>query len=207
MRNLFFIISFLLIVACNNNTNPTLSNNDNTALPIDDTPKAPKSPKESELNNGIPYKLLKSDKDAEGSAVLLYEEKPFTGTAYTLFKDGSVYTIQAYENGYKEGKWAMYFSNGQEEKSGNTKNGLEDGIFYTWYKNGQLKYKQAYKNGEKIGQWLSWYTNGVKWTSRDFANNTLNGKVFVWDSLGVLGKEYTYENGIIKDKIMHFENQ
>jgi len=70
-----------------------------------------------------------------------------------------------------------------------------------------MKYKQPYQNGQKIGQWLSWYTNGVKWTSRDFANNTLNGKVFVWDSLGVLGKEYTYKDGIIKDKIMHFENQ
>lgn len=170
---------------------------------------------ENEATNNIESTSEISGTDANelsfeevGGRKMAYKNKqPFSGVALNYFKDGSLHYSTSYKDGYKNGEWRIWFSNGNLQKVGNTLNEKEEGIYREYYKSGKLKYEYHYKQGKKVDIWKSWYENGQQWTSRDFKNNILDGKVLVWDTDGTLTKEYTYRNGTMIGKEHYFEEE
>ncbi len=146
-------------------------------------------------------------KNDEGVNLAYYQNKPFTGIIYTEYPDGKRFVQKSFVKGLEEGKWEIFYTNGNKMKSGTITNGIKDGYVYEWWENGKPKNKQPYKNGKKNGTWEAWYENGAKQTTREFENDMLNGKVLVWDSLGKLIKEYEYQNGQLTGRDSHPPNE
>ena len=80
--------------------------------------------------------------------------KTFTDTPFTGEVLGS--TSGKIKNGVKDGKWLIYWGNGQLYLKKHYKDGKINGLFEVYYYGGQLKEKRTYKDGIKDGpyEWL-----------------------------------------------------
>ena len=124
-----------------------------------------------------------------------HADQLFTGSAVSYHKNKIKFIEQNYKNGFQDGKWTVWFEDGNIQKEGFKSQKKTAGVYKEWYPNKQLKYLKSYNLGGKEGKWKSWYKNGQQWTERDFLKNQLNGKVLVWDEGGILTKEDHYKKG------------
>ena len=79
----------------------------------------------------------------------------------TYFDNGKIsqhYFIN--ENNKKEGKYNVWWNNGQQLKICYYKNGILEGKYNVWYNNGQQLKIRYYKNGLLEGEYTDWNTNG-----------------------------------------------
>lgn len=73
--------------------------------------------------------------------------KPFTGLAYELYNNGTIAYYCYYKNGFKEGPYIKFYSNGKVKSTDCMKKGQTRGIRKIWYENGELKYEGEFKFG------------------------------------------------------------
>lgn len=65
-----------------------------------------------------------------------------------------------YRTNTKEGKFKVWYPNGQIESKTNYLHGLRDGLFEYWYSNGQRESTQNYVNGQEHGKSTWWNADG-----------------------------------------------
>ena len=78
--------------------------------------------------------------------------KPYTGKAFSLYKDGTKEEEGKYRNGLKDGKWTQWHSNGQKSDEGTYKNGKKDGLWTEWHFTGSIYSEKTYRDGELIDE-------------------------------------------------------
>ena len=89
--------------------------------------------------------------------------KPYTGKAFSLYKDGTKEEEGKYRNGLKDGKWTSWFENGQRRYEGTYKDGIKVGLWterrsnvYRYYNN-YYQNDGVYKDGIRVGKWTGLY--------------------------------------------------
>ena len=90
----------------------------------------------------------------EGLFYKEFSDIPFTGEI-TGKNQGSI------KDGYQEGEWVSYWSNGQLMSKGEYKDGKEEGEQFFYYDTGELFYKGEYKDGKKVGEWVVYNRDGT----------------------------------------------
>lgn len=61
-----------------------------------------------------------------------------------------------------DGVMVIWYSNGQKQFEGNTREGTPQGHFTQWYENGQKAHEGHYQDGEQQGLWTQWDESGRK---------------------------------------------
>ena len=97
------------------------------------------------------------------------------------------------KKGKRDGKWKMYFKNGEILKE-NYNNGLLDGSISLTYSNGQKKWRISYLKGIKNGLSTFWYENGKKWREGNYSKGDSVGEWVFWDETGMMIDKKQYRN-------------
>lgn len=100
--------------------------------------------------------------------ILLFKDRPFTGTTVERFPNKEVYKTTQYSQGLKHGKMEEYGFTGVMKHRWNYVNGLKEGIQESWYLEGPKKYVKSYKNGRPHGKSQEWFLNGNVYRQRIF---------------------------------------
>ena len=104
-----------------------------------------------------------------GSLVMLWEGEPFTGVAFELSPQGTLWSEQTYVEG------------------------TLDGISRDWYPNGQLRSHTEYKWNRIHGREQGWYENGQLKCNVIYELGTVIRKR-EWDERGNITKDYQIED-------------
>ena len=102
---------------------------------------------------------------------LFYQNKPFSGIAYSLFANGDTAV-------YKE-FW----------------NGLQEGITRRWHPNKQLAEDRFYIAGKKEGRHRAWWPDGKLQFEFQVHKDAYEGELKEWNSKGLLIKQFHYVKG------------
>ncbi len=130
----------------------------------------------------------------------LDKTQPFTGTAISKSKNGSIYEIHNYKDGLHHGETIIYGSNSKIRCLENFKHGVSHGQFYTLRSSGEyveaivkdgitVKSTEYYPSGalkseipcisgsDKItGKWVQYYENGSIMSEMFYENSRKNGE-------------------------------
>jgi antitoxin component YwqK of YwqJK toxin-antitoxin module len=101
------------------------------------------------------------------------------------------------KDGKKEGKWMVWYKNGQKEEEGTYKDGKRDGLYTEWYENGQKKKEGTSKDGERDGLWTWWYEDGQKRSEGPYKDGKPDGLHVQWYENGKKRGEGTFKDGKI----------
>ncbi|SNR79769.1 MORN repeat variant [Maribacter sedimenticola] len=191
MKNLIFIISILLFIAC-------------------------KEEKKVKLAEGV---VDCNDLFQNNEGTWFLNNQPYTGTcesyengviqSYSEFKDGLVNGKMKYffpngqveeevewTNGLANGKVKYYHENGQVAELGQVENESKEGIWKVYYPNGQLKNLENWKNGQLQDSVYSYFENGNMHSKGIFVNGKEDGRWVMFDSIsGDVDGYLYYENG------------
>ncbi|MBT5771398.1 MAG: hypothetical protein HOI08_01170 [Flavobacteriaceae bacterium] len=103
---------------------------------------------------------LKEFNLSEVETMMLGDEM-FSGECFTLFPDtNQISEIRRFKDGVKNGKWVMFFENGEIYYIGTAKEGKIEGPFEGYYENGALADKGLMKQGRKHGLWKVYTRSG-----------------------------------------------
>lgn len=116
------------------------------------------------------------------------EEKPNSGLLYSgwgkeMYANGKVCRLGQFIDGKKEGIWAEWYYDGQQEMQSIIKKGKKNGLHTTWFENGQKRLEANYKAGKKDGLSTEWYENARKKSEDRFTMDKLVSSV-VWKPNG-----------------------
>ena len=108
--------------------------------------------KEYVLNNGIDFddddileqeylsdRILDNSEEGQG--------KPFTGLTYEVYPNGNLIYYCYYKNGFKDGDFIEFYSDGKIKSIQYMKRGTISGVESIWYNNGVLKSETKYEYG------------------------------------------------------------
>jgi antitoxin component YwqK of YwqJK toxin-antitoxin module len=96
----------------------------------------------------------------------------------------------------RDGKWVLYYENGNKEQEFNYQSGLLEGVVITYHDNGNVSTRCNYINGKPEGECFHFYNGGQKQYNILYLNGAKEG-VFT---------EY-FENGKIKRTGQHKNNK
>ena len=75
--------------------------------------------------------------------------------------------------------------------------GVENGKYELWYENGQSRVFWNYVDGLLHGEHKIYYKNGQIHTSCHYVNNKRHGKYFFWDKDGRIVESLNYVDGVV----------
>ena len=101
---------------------------------------------------------------------LIGSDTPFTGKAFTLYKNGQKEWEGSYKDGKEDGAFVMWFENGQKLREGKYKEGKPDGLSVSWHENGKKKSEANWKDGIFEGSVKYWNSKGQPVESLNEAN-------------------------------------
>ena len=131
----------------------------------------------------------------EGFYYLLDSDTPYTGKAFTLWKNGQKETESNYKDGKQDGLQFEWHENGQKSWKGNFKGGKPNGLWVNWHENGQKQLEENYKDGKAYGVKMEWHPNGQKKMEGNFKDNKAYGLWVSWHENGQKKKEVNYKDG------------
>ena len=144
---------------------------------------------------GVNRKELKADLELPDLIYYLKgSDTPYTGKAFTLYKNGKKESNQNYKDGKLHGLFISWRNNGKKWSEGNYKDGEQEGLQTLWHENGQKLRELNYKDGKKEGLQMRWYYNGQKWSEFLFKNGKGNGLAVVWHKNGQKSAEKNFED-------------
>lgn len=140
---------------------------------------------ENNETNG-PYCLYKNGKISESG---FYKAGKLDGTVTGNYANGSIQSIDKFENDKSNGPGKQYFPNGNLRYEFNFKNGLIDGNLKEYYSHGALKEDKIFKDGKQIGIAKSYFENKQLSKECNYVNDVLEGPYKTF-----------YQNGKIKSE-------
>ncbi len=121
---------------------------------------------------------------------------PNDGKYKEYYEDGSIYSVEYYENGSKEGIWRYYYENGHLKSRIPYSNNQRNGFIWHFSQDGQLIFKENFRNDTLI--------------SRDIINDSLYKYEIVFESHGkeMFNKSCTpcHNNSSVKELRFGVEN-
>ena len=118
---------------------------------------------------------------------LLYkanDNKPFSGSVFEFYENGTEKLNGRYRNGLKNGKWTWWNEDGGTDSTGSYKKGLMHGQWEFYFSNGNLKGKGQYRDGNgsnrgdtgiskhgRHGKWTFWYESSEVKEKQNWNNN------------------------------------
>jgi antitoxin component YwqK of YwqJK toxin-antitoxin module len=74
----------------------------------------------------------------------------------------TVAALKAPEPDVRQGRFTVWYPNGQREAEGEYQGGSQVGNFTSWWDNGQKQCEGSFQDGRKEGQWVTWHVNGQR---------------------------------------------
>ena len=111
---------------------------------------------------------------------LLYapnNDKPFSGSVFEFYENGTEKLNGRYRNGLKNGKWEWWSATGIKDSLGTYKDGNQDRKWTYWYENGEKWKEGTYKDDEYDGVWTEWYETGQKKSEKIFKDGQLISEI------------------------------
>lgn len=133
--------------------------------------------------------------DKDGLSFVPNEDKPFTGSVVSYYKNGN----KELEFSHKKGRttsFARFYENGnkQSETTYDSDGNPETTTF--WWKNGELWETFGYKNGKKHGFVVSYAPNGSKSSEVNYVNGLMDGVEKLYSQVdGKKLYEISYKDG------------
>jgi antitoxin component YwqK of YwqJK toxin-antitoxin module len=179
----------------------------------------------------IAYSLLNGKKhgnykrwSAEGELTtrIEYDHGLYSGP-YIFYLNGNVYKLITYKVvekehrliSIKEGKYELYYNNGELQEKGEYENDEKHGKWRTYYEDGSLKTKEEYEFGVKTGTYKFYDNKGVLRVNENYTVvpygeklvSKKHGKCKRYYENGVLWVAEEYKEGKkINDDITYFKN-
>lgn len=134
-------------------------------------------------------------------AYFIPENRPFTGI---VFDEKTKNRLGEYSNGYRNGMFTEYFTNGKKKSEGKYIYGAKDGTHTEWYENGNIKKSESkYFNDKKEGEEIYYHSNGkLKVTYKYSDGKIIIGTYPVYNDLGVVEKEEHYPSEVLKQQAL-----
>lgn len=106
------------------------------------------------------------------NGLLIVNNKPFSGTVFTLFA-GTTDTAElaTYLDGKEAGEWKQF------------------------YPSKKIMERRYFKAGQKTGEYIAWWENGIKRLQYFFLADEYEGTCREWNEAGLLTKEMNYKKG------------
>tara|TARA_B110000483_G_C17959785_1_gene451550 strand:- start:161 stop:652 length:492 start_codon:yes stop_codon:yes gene_type:complete len=120
-------------------------------------------------------------------------EKPVVEESELNFRNDKYYPVNS--NTPYTGRIVSYYENGQLKRSGNCKDGQDDGLYESYYENGLLRYSENYKDGEKDGLCKFYYKNGQLRSSENFKYGEKDGVSEFYHEHGQLKYSSNWKDG------------
>ena len=134
--------------------------------------------------------------------------KPFSGSVFEFYENGTEKLNGRYRNGIKNGKWKWWNEDGGLDSTGSYKNGLMHGQWEFYFSNGNLKGKGQYRDGDggnpselsgipfngRHGRWTFWHENGQKSEEKTYKKGKQDGLTTSWYENGQKNFEGTHKN-------------
>ncbi len=154
------------------------------------------------LNLAFPNEITYRD------SIAYFHNSPFTGI---LVDKKTNKPLGEFLNGYKNGKFIQYYSNGKIESEVEFSNGkILDGKYVTYLKNGQIEQEETYKDGKiiSIGKYkdgklselsvltTELYSGGQKKGEGYLKNDKKDSLWTEWFETGQIKSEGQYKNGL-----------
>lgn len=135
--------------------------------------------------------------------------EPYSGPVFTLNRNGEKELEGTLIQGRTNGRWTLYWDNGQKRREVFHKNGLITGEGKLWSRNNSNPYEiKNYENGLLHGNVTRYYSN-TRQKSQTYSYNQgeFHGLFTGWDETGVKRTELNYENGYITFPYNFFNEQ
>jgi len=117
---------------------------------------------------------------------------PVNDTLKAYFQNGKLARLCAYDNGLKNGKDVMYYSDGQVWSVDNAVYGISEGSYTEYYPNGKLKSEYPYAVDNVDGICREYYATGTLKKEEPYDNGSYEGMVKYFDSGGKPVKTLQY---------------
>jgi len=91
-----------------------------------------------------------------------YSKNMKNGLSRKFFTDSTIAETVIYLNDKKEGEWIQYYASGKIFLKANYTSGLLNGKFEVWYENGNPEISGSYQNNFREGQWIIYNEDGSK---------------------------------------------
>ena len=127
--------------------------------------------------------------------IITLNDEPFTGLIICKYEDVGIGLQGNTINGKKEGRFTIFYENGQKLEETNYKDGKADGKQTWWNEDGQKVAESYFKNGKLDGTATSWHNNGQKAKVSHFKNDQEDGKIIDWYENGQKMFERTIKDG------------
>ena len=128
--------------------------------------------------------------DSQGNVVDGKKEGRFT----IFYENGQKLLESHWKDGKEEGKWTGWHENGQKAAESYFREAKLDGKATSWHKNGQKAEVAHYTSGKEDGKFTDWYENGQKSWERTIKDGWFDGKVTEWYENGQVKSEKLYAN-------------
>lgn len=102
--------------------------------------------------------------------VMLYNGQAFTGSVYSLYRDGSPKSETSFQDGRRQGVLTEWYPNGEVRSVSHFHNGVREGEQKEWYRDGTPARVMQFENGRQSGRQIGWKENGdlrFKYSYRD----------------------------------------
>ena len=142
-------------------------------------------------------KVVTYFEDGEVSEIANYEHGVLHGTQKKEDENGFK-VLKTYNQGNLEGLYLRTYPNGKKQEEGvYDANHKKEGKWTVWYKNGNVKTITHYQNGKLHGEKQTFHEFGNPYLSEEYANDILNGKKIIYDenTPNLIITEMIYANG------------
>lgn len=126
-----------------------------------------------------------------------YNDTPFSGYGFKIYKNDTLLEKTGYCNGKREGEDVMYFSDGSIKRKAFYVNNKLHGKKTNYLQNGQLMSESNYVNGERHGVQKVWYSSGQLANQRNLVKGKEEGLQKAWLENGTIYVNYEVKNGRI----------
>jgi antitoxin component YwqK of YwqJK toxin-antitoxin module len=127
-----------------------------------------------------------------------------TGNSTSFYQNGNISEVSYYIKHAKTGIQTLYHENGRIKSTCNYLKNREKGSFKEWYSNGYLKKEGSYNSGKKIGQWKEYHENS-KIKRIEFYKNNRRDSNWIWyeDDGRVFAEVEFKDDNVINSKILY----
>ena len=123
------------------------------------------------------------------------------------YKNGNKEQESIYKDGKLNGFLTLYFENGNKQQESNCKDGKFEGLRILYYENGIKQRESIYKDDKLEGLTKLYYQNGNKQQESIYKDGKTNGLQQVWFENGNKKQEFIYKDGKLNGfQTLYFEN-
>ena len=135
--------------------------------------------------------------DRGGVLYATNDNKPFSGSIFEFYENGTEKLNGRYRNGIKNGKWTWWNEDGGTNSTGSYKNGLQNGIWKYYYSNGKINFEGKFEQGLETGKHMHYYESGQMEKIGLYKFGNKEGDWIFYTADGILKRTITYKLNVV----------